>query len=571
MKTHTIKAKNSHPFILNTANSTRDKITAQQMEDIQRLYNKALKDTQKELKQLKNLQTASASLQTARLKQLQKALNKNLDIVQSQLKSLVTGNMKAVSSAVVDDTKNWLEKVGLKATTAFASVPDDVVRSLSTGQVYQGDWNLSKAIWSNNKKAQHDIQQVIAQGTAENKSAYEIAQDLEKYVDPKAAKSWEWNKVYPGTAARIDYNAQRLARTMVSHAYAQSTIITSKQNPFCEGIKWHSSDSVRTCNICAARDGEVFATNDCPLDHPNGMCTLEPYIPDSFDAIGNRIGAWMNGESDSELDDYADSLGYKLTDESTAKKLTKATKSRIVRNKITHNSKVIKDIDWKNKEENSKWIEDNFKPLADSIRQNYSEETWNTIKKSIRNRSPQTQKWLQTGMNNFKSMSESKKVGSYYSKGNIFYKKAEDMGMDTVCKPLSAFYHEYGHLLDDGLNDISSDSKFIKAMKNDYSRLTHNSNELSPMDTLNILSTNNSAGVQDFISGMSDNKIEVKWCHPSKYWNSAGVKNRMKMVSSEVFANANAALCNPTLEEYFKRYLPETYNYFLGVVTKVVG
>ena len=69
------------------------------------------------------------------------------------------------------------------------------------------------------KNTQGDIQYIVAQGIASQKSAFDIAKDLEKYVDPSAKKDWAWSKVYPGTKKVVDYNAQRLARTMVSHAY----------------------------------------------------------------------------------------------------------------------------------------------------------------------------------------------------------------------------------------------------------------------------------------------------------------------------------------------------------------
>ena len=65
---------------------------------------------------------------------------------------------------------------GLNA--AFSYVPHDVVQMLITGQVYQGGWNLSQRIWSDNQQTQKDIYQIMARGLAENKSIYNIAKDL---------------------------------------------------------------------------------------------------------------------------------------------------------------------------------------------------------------------------------------------------------------------------------------------------------------------------------------------------------------------------------------------------------
>lgn len=96
-----------------------------------------------------------------------------------------------------------------------------------------------------------------------NKSAFDIAKDLEEYVDPKAKKSWDWKKVYPGVSSKIDYSAQRLARTMPAHAYQQSLEATVKNNPFIDGYIWHSGTGKRTCEICRERDGKFLQKESC--------------------------------------------------------------------------------------------------------------------------------------------------------------------------------------------------------------------------------------------------------------------------------------------------------------------
>ncbi|MFR3483130.1 MAG: hypothetical protein ACLTXL_06365 [Clostridia bacterium] len=87
-------------------------------------------------------------------------------------------------------------------------------------------------------------------------------------------KPWNWGVVYPGVNRQVDYNAQRLARTAVTHAYQLSLQRSTRDNPFVRGYRWHSSNSGRVCPLCRKQDGTVFEKVICPLDHPNGMCVV---------------------------------------------------------------------------------------------------------------------------------------------------------------------------------------------------------------------------------------------------------------------------------------------------------
>ena len=214
-----------------------------------------------------------------------------------------------------------LNNMGIGLSTAYSFVPADVVQAITMGKIYDGDWTLSKAIWSNTKKSQQDIHDIIAKGVLDNKSSYAIAKDLEKYVNPTAAKPWDWGKIYPGVRKKVDYNAQRLARTLVSHAYQQSFVRTTKDNPFFEGYKWLTANNHRVCPICQgyAEDihvnglpAGVFTKDDLPLDHPNGQCTLSAYTEHNTDYIVNSLLDWAHGKPNPDLDNFARSLGFPI-------------------------------------------------------------------------------------------------------------------------------------------------------------------------------------------------------------------------------------------------------------------
>ena len=291
---------------LRSAEHIRTELTKTQQKNIERMYRRIAKSIQKEAEGLPN--TTSGRLRKMYLEKMQKQINAQLDALGGTLEQTITSNMLTVAEAVCGDNRAFLDSVGLSIEGAFLRVPGDVVQTVATGQLYEGRWSLSRSIWEHTSKGKKDINTIIAEGIAKNKSSYDIAKDLERDVNPTARKPWDWNKVYPGTAKKVDYNAQRLARTMVSHAYQQSFVRTTQKNPFVTKYKWDSSNSGRVCELCASRDGVLFDKDKLPLDHPNGMCTFIAVMEDSMVDMADRIADWALGNTDPELDAYAEYL-----------------------------------------------------------------------------------------------------------------------------------------------------------------------------------------------------------------------------------------------------------------------
>lgn len=291
---------------LKNAEEIRLNTTIEQQKNIQRLYNKLAREARRQANALKGKDGISDALRKSYLNELSKQLTQASNSIGKEIEASIKNAMKTTAQGVVIDQRAFLKKIGMpNISSAFSHVPRDIVEAVANGNIYRGDWSLSKAIWGMSKKTADDINTIIAEGIAQNKSAYDIAKDLEKYVSPTAKKPFDWGKVYPNTAKRIDYNAQRLSRTMVSHAYQQSLVNTCNKNPFVTGFRWRSAHTNRTCEICNERDGTVYPKDDLPLDHPNGICTFIAVIPESSDDIVDRLASWVNGTPDSALDSFA--------------------------------------------------------------------------------------------------------------------------------------------------------------------------------------------------------------------------------------------------------------------------
>lgn len=285
-----------------TAEEQREQLTEEQQEKIKELYKQLAEEIGKQAEAAPRV--PSDVLKAQYLRELQGQIKQNLRELQGELNTTIKSNMKEVAVIVTQDAKGFLDAYGLPIQGAYSHVPADIVQSVISGQLYAGDWTLSRALWLNTMETQKDVERVIAIGIAENKSTYEIAKDLERYVDPSARKDWEWSKVYPNTRKVVDYNAQRLARTMVSHAYQQSFVRVTQKNPFVTKYQWLASGGDRTCEICAERDGQLYEKDELPLDHPNGMCTFMAVIEDSPEQIADRLADWAHGKDDPELDTW---------------------------------------------------------------------------------------------------------------------------------------------------------------------------------------------------------------------------------------------------------------------------
>lgn len=314
-------------FKLGNAEKLRDRLTKEQEQEIANTYKQVADKVKKKLKSIPDNGTATSALKKQQLQQLKKLLDSEYKSMRDKIGKQIEQKAKETTQGPINAAKEFAKKLGfVKLEGSYASVPNDVISSIVTGQVYDGDWSLSSALWKDVQHKQKDINKVIADGVSMNKSAFDIAKDLEEYVDPKAKKSWDWKKVYPGVSSKIDYSAQRLARTMPAHAYQQSLEATVKNNPFIDGYIWHSGTGKRTCEICRERDGKFFAKGKLPMDHPNGRCTFIIKGQSMMD-ISDRLADWVNGKSDKGIDKYMEDLYGKVKQEKS-KGLTKAQQKK---------------------------------------------------------------------------------------------------------------------------------------------------------------------------------------------------------------------------------------------------
>lgn len=312
-------------------------VSLAQLKRIEAVYEKAYKEIQKIIDK-QNLATFSGQMQRRNFEELKEKIWKEQEKVGKQIESILKYGMYDACEQAIEVSMGWLKEFGIELEGAFDYVPDEVIKSILTGQVYEQKWYLSKAIWNDVKRTQKDIEEIISTGLSMNLPSVDIAKDLEKYVNPSARKDYDWSRIYPGVKKKVDYNALRLSRTLISHAYQQTYQKTVSKNPFVEGVKWNIANNHRVCDICKQRATQnkyglgkgIYPKDKVPMDHPNGQCVLTSYIPSSMIDISDRLADWAKGKKDNGIDDWMDEM-FKNNKKAEEKK--QKVKKDIIKNK----------------------------------------------------------------------------------------------------------------------------------------------------------------------------------------------------------------------------------------------
>ena len=276
-------------LIFKDALDARNEITKRQEREIRKMYNewaREIRDSANALSKIGDVQSANQSRELAQLYYQLRSASKQLT---AEINTKISDNVKYMANAVANCNKRWLHSLGFTNTsidTKFSYAKDLAIRNIITGDVYTTGYSLSYRLWQLDNNTVKDIYTVVAKGIAQNKSVYEISKMLEKYVRPTARLPYQI-----GVHSQVtDYNAQRLARTLIQHTYQQTLVSLTKDNPFVKGYIWHA-DGPHSCELCDERDGQFFTAEDLPLDHPNGMCSMEPYIDTS--EIIDMVSDWQ--------------------------------------------------------------------------------------------------------------------------------------------------------------------------------------------------------------------------------------------------------------------------------------
>lgn len=278
-------------------------LTLEQQREIKKIYEDLSKDLIPKILDMKECRTKQHQIE------IYKIVNQYRTDLHYKINESITKNIgksadiqKGVQLSFVDMiSPNSVTNEALKRT--ITEVSSNTVKQLIAGNYYKDGKTLSKRIWNLTGDNAEKIDKIIKTNIAKGANVKELAKELDKYVNPKA-RTQSTSYKSGVNDGKISYQAERLARTSITHAQTEVQIQNAKKNPFCKGLKWCLSASHGTrmhgrSDICDDYSGKVFKPEDLPLQHPNCLCYFIEVIED-FDKIRETMKDWGNDKEESK-------------------------------------------------------------------------------------------------------------------------------------------------------------------------------------------------------------------------------------------------------------------------------
>lgn len=483
-----------------------------------------------------------------------------------------------------------------------------IVQQMIEGGIYHDGKGLSERIWDTAKTSGNKMSIAINSCIAQGMGAAEMSQNLKEFA-MGGHHTWSRNKIKeklgPGYARKyssgLDYESLRLARTTLTHQAQIAVINSSKINPYLQFVKWHSDHQAgRTCQQCIDRDGKLFPIDEVPLDHPNGMCWIQPvYSIDGKteatpEEIAKDMKAWAEGGKNSKLmNTIPEYKGLGGTKKPVKPKTTKKTKKQQT-NKDTFNKLTEEQI----QEYKNAFLNQGMKKRTDV---KYLNEAVDAM---LNDYPEHLQQAYYQMSKNLKGFWETNKDEAYYSPSSKIVCMSSTKENKNVEKykyyKFDVWFHETGHAMDHLLTldakggstrKLSQDSKFQKALVDDYNEIKkklfkeyQTKYKFKDEDMQRKFATEKSygslfykdlagdhrtKGIQDVIEGLSNGEIRIKWGHGKKYWNRSGTEQgRMDEVASEAWANICGAYGDKDTLELMNKYFPNAVKELDNIIKK---
>lgn len=281
------------------------KLNKKQEKELLKIYQELAKQLSSEIT---SCRTSSGDKYLRELNEIVQANINKLNIkLSSTIKSNIETSSQIASSVDLTYYEAITDDVNIRAmfNSLVVSTSSNTVKKLIQGKYYADGKTLDQRIWNITKSNAKDIDTLIKVNVARGANARKLAQQLDRYINP--AKRIEAKTLEVIMNKSISYQAQRLARTSITHVFSETTIENVKINPFNKGIKWNLSSShyerqVKrdSPDICDEYAGRVFKPNEAPLQHPNCLCYFTEENENIDQAI-KKLKSWTKGEKNLKL------------------------------------------------------------------------------------------------------------------------------------------------------------------------------------------------------------------------------------------------------------------------------
>lgn len=495
-----------------------------------------------------------------------------------------------------------------------------LVEQMIKGKVYDDGKSLDNRLWDVSQGAGKKLNEAIASCLAQGMGAADMSEVIKQFART-GHHTWDRHKIreklgdgYARSYGRsgLDYEALRLARTTITHQSQLATLAGAQVNPYMNAVRWHSSHTVgRTCELCNDRDGTIFDLKEVPLDHPNGLCFLEPvFMINGKEAtpeqIAKDMAKWSRGEKNSgTMDKIYSDVAPKTAVKTIPKQISKGAK------KVTEGLYTTEEREAKYTE-----LEQVLKTQIKTTNKKY---TVDGIINSLK-QAPIKVQDMYLSIGKFEHTTSN--GGAYYDSSDkkIHMSLSDDRNLRIKYfgekYRYNVLFHEWGHLIDDqgttekaiikmfsggrarmrstltAENCISEEGlarSFEKDMNNWKVKWVeekfHGKKTLdnTPAPLVNgkfaeFLQQNevHTVALQDAARGMSAGKVKTRWGHDANYYTRYAGKSINEYesacieVSSELWAEINSGMTQPETREFLYKNFPETMKSYEKLVDEVL-
>lgn len=260
--------------------------------------------------------------------QIEQALRNAAEEIGTTLGDLMRGYIEEGAEAGTGYTRSVL--LSYTSKTGIAKAPiDAMIYRVNTAAVeaiyartYQDGLKVSDRIWKAANNARDAMKEIVLDGVATGEDAVSVARKLEQYVkEGKSSMAEDYPNMMKRMGSRvpkdISYEALRLARTEMTSAYGEGTILSSRETPSYLGMKWALSSSHPEYDVCdvlaTAEFGQgpgVYPPGEEPKypAHANCLCTLIPIHEDPDDVVEKLLAWEADPSSQPEIEQWYQGL-----------------------------------------------------------------------------------------------------------------------------------------------------------------------------------------------------------------------------------------------------------------------
>lgn len=445
-------------------------LSMEQEKQILNVYKKAFRMISKKIKDCGN--------ETVRKKVLQSYCIQ----LYNEILPLVKSTNSTLSRQIINANSQMIQELGgedssfLEAVNKSVDITNrNVVNQIISGQLYMDGKSLDRRLWNIVNRSGERLDAAIASCIAQGQNAAEMSKTISEFAK-KGHKVWDRGKIREKLGSSyaskygnsgLDYEALRLARTTINHQAQISMLRSSNVNPYMTHVRWRSSHTAgRTCDLCISRDGTIFEVGKCPLDHPNGMCFLEPMysikggkpgtLQEKWNEIVEDMRKWGKGLPNSGTMNKNPEFA-KVAPKVASKKKPKPKES--ILSKFLSMNRTDKDYT-KVRREAQNEISDKLTNIKSKLSKQYRSIDESYVKNIVNGLSPTVEdakaysSYVRTG-NSFKINRHL--YSGYYAKGN---------DEQTSRGSLNAQINALTDLINKG--EIKDNSKFVRFVDRDY-------------------------------------------------------------------------------------------------------